>query len=120
MNTTMNPAIEWKTINDKEYLYFTFEGTLTEENASRGIVTWRELFGSKKGSHELIWDCMNMKGYKPMARSIWQKALKEHKDRIGIIWLITDSKLIQAGAKLMSFFVPYDFKVIKNKSEIEI
>ncbi len=116
--TKTNPVIEWKSIRDKEYLYFTFEGTLKEGDALQGVIKWRELAGLKQGKKELIWNCLKMTGYEPMARNTWQKAIKEHRESIELIWLITDSMLIQAGAKIMSLFTPYSFKIIKSEAEI--
>lgn len=119
MNTTkLNPEIEWRKINNKVYLYFTFAGMFTEEDATYGVIKWRELMGSDLSKRELIWNCLKMKGYMPVARNIWQKAIGEHKSKIGIIWLITTSGLIHAGAKIMSLFTPFNFKVVKTEEEI--
>lgn len=120
MNTIkVNPQIEWRVINERKYLYFLFEGNFTKEDASQGVVKWRELMGPEQTKKELIWNCINMSGYKPEARIQWQKAITEHKDRIDIIWLITNSALIQAGARIMSLFTPYNFKVVKSEEDIK-
>ena len=66
----------------------------------------------------LVWHCQKMKGYEPMARSLWQRTIKDLKDQIDSIWLITDSALIKAGATLISFFTKLDIKVVKSENKI--
>ncbi len=113
-----NPEIKWKILNNKEYLYFTFHDTLREKEASDSVIKWHELLNLKNEKRELIWNCLDMKGYEPMARIIWQRAIKELKTYIDKIWLISDSTLIQTGARIMSLFTSFDLKVVKSESDI--
>lgn len=53
-----------------------------------------------------------------MARVFWQKALKEIQSQIDRVWLISDSKIIRAGASIMSLFVKFDLKSITSEEHI--
>ena len=79
-----NPEIYWKILNNKEYLYFNFHGTLTGSEASEAVQKWKDLLSRKNEKKELIWNCVDMKGYEPMARNIWQRTLTEFKTRINV------------------------------------
>jgi len=59
-----------------------------------------------------------MSGFENKARVIWQKAIKRLKNQIAVVWLITDSKTIKTGAKLMSLFTSFEIKVVKTEKEI--
>ncbi len=115
-----NPRIEWAQINNLECLKFTFEDTFTEYDALNAISTWKTIFDQIKGKKViLVWHCLKMTGYDPMARVLWQKTIKELKDRIDKIWLITDSAIIQAGATIISIFTSFHIKVVKSEDKIK-
>lgn len=114
-----NPALEWKKINNVDCLCFTFKGTLTHKDALVAIKEWKGIFDIKKNEKIiLIWQCNEMKGYEPMARSAWQSTIKELKSQIEVIWLVSNSTIIQAGAKIMSLFTSYDIKYAKSEKDI--
>ncbi len=115
-----NPQIEWCQIDDRECLKFTFEGTFKEREALDAITRWKELFGMKKGEKViLVWQCQKMESYEPTARILWQKAIKDLKDQIDTIWLITDSSVIRAGAKIMALFTSFNLKVVNSEQKIK-
>lgn len=116
-----NPEIKWKKTRGNDCLCFTFNGTLTKDDAEVATEEWRELFESRKNEKILlVWQCLEMKGYEPMARKVWQDATKEFKNQIDEIWLISNSIIIQAGAKIMSLFTSYDIRVAKSEEEISL
>jgi hypothetical protein len=107
--------------NDEAFLSFKFSGDFSEKDAIEGIKEWRELFSSaRKEKLCIIWDCMNMTGYETGARIAWQKAIKELKKRINCVWLVTDSKVIKTGAKLMNAFTSFKLKVVKSIDQIAV
>ena len=60
-----------------------------------------------------------MTGFENKARVIWQKAIKELKKQIDCVWLISDSKIIRAGAKVMSAFTSFSLNVVNDESKIK-
>lgn len=120
-----NPYVNWKIINNEKYLYFKFEGVLRLDGAKKAIKRWNtliereELKGESVDDMLIVWDCSEMKNYETNARIAWQQNLKEQGKKIGIIWLITKSPIIQAGAEMISFFTSYTIRTIKTIEELE-
>lgn len=115
----VNPKIEYCDINDNNCLKFSFKGTLVEEDAKNAIEVWKNFFKEREGEMiTLIWDCKEMSGYDPGARIAWQNALKELKNQIANIWLISKSNLIRSGAMIVSMFTKLNIKVVQSESEI--
>ena len=120
MDQNNNPKIEWCSVKNNNCLKFTFNGLLTKDDALNATNEWREIFSSNNITHvNIVWHCINMTGYEPIARSVWQKTLKELKDKIACIWLITESRIIKTGAMLISAFTSYDIKVVDSEDKIE-
>lgn len=115
----VNPEIDWKHLNGKTFLNFTFKGTLTHQDAVGAIAVWKNLFREKEGKQSIIWNCREMKGYEPMARALWQNTIKELKGQIDSIWLISDSATILAGAKIISLFASFNIKPVKSEEDIK-
>jgi len=61
-----------------------------------------------------------MTGYDPGARIIWQNTLKELKDQISSIRLVSKSTMIRSGAMIISMITNYNIKVVKSESEITL
>ena len=119
MNATgNNPVIENRIHSNNEILHFTFKGRFTESDARNAVLQWNDSL--RKGDAKLhhIWDCREMSGYDPMARIEWQKAIKELKNRIEKIWLISDSSLIIAGAMILSTFTTLEIKAVKSEEQV--
>ncbi len=112
--------IEMCEINDEECLRFTFIDKLLEVDAVDGVEEWKEIFSSAEDGEKIkvIWDCLEMTGFDSKARVAWQQAIKQLKKQIDVVWLITDSKAIKAGAKLMSAFTSFKIKVVKSEVAI--
>lgn len=118
-NDLKSLKIELYHLKDEECLKFIFKDKFKGKDAERSVVEWRDLFASLKGERiPLIWDCLEMTGYETKARTTWQQAMKELKNQIDCVWLVTNSKIIKAGAKLMSAFTKFTIKVVKSENEI--
>jgi len=112
--------IELCEVNNEDCLKFTFVDKLIEKDAIEGVKEWEDIFSSVDINEKttIIWDSTHMTGFENKARIIWQKTIKKLKQQIKTVWLITDSKTIHAGAKLMSLFTSFEIKVVKLEEEI--
>lgn len=114
-----NLSIELYQIQNEDCIKFTFKGHFTENDALRGIEEWKSLFASSTDEKAtLIWHCIDMTGFDNKARISWQQAIKDLKNQIECVWLITESKIIKAGVNLMKAFIGFNIKVIKSENEI--
>jgi hypothetical protein len=112
-------AISRIAIGQKEFFKFTFNGLLTHKAAKEAATVWREAFqllGNTKTN--IVFDCLHMTNYEPMARSLWQSLMLEHKRQINEIWVLTDSKLIQAGAAIMGVFTSFNIKTASSEEKL--
>ncbi len=73
----MNPIIEQKTINGNNCVYFTFKDKFTADNAVVAVNELKQNLTEQNKKYTLVWNCRFMTGYEPLARSIWQKIIKE-------------------------------------------
>ncbi len=111
--------ITWIQKDDVEYLKITFTGIFTYENAKWASQKWIDQFQTKPEQRiNVIFDALEMTDYEPVARSVWQKTMVELSDQIDSIWLVTDSKLIAAGAKVMSIFTSFRINTVPYESKI--
>jgi hypothetical protein len=114
-----NPKIEWKSINGIDCLMFTFTGTLTFESALTAVADWKNHFSTRSGQKiVMVWQCSKMHGYESEARRQWQHTLKILENQIDDVWLISDSLIIQTGAKLMALFAKFNLKVVGHENEV--
>lgn len=60
-----------------------------------------------------------MKDYESKARDVWQNSIKQQRESIDTIWLLTTSTLILAGAEIFSFFSSFNIKTVKSFQELE-
>ena len=111
--------IELFEIKNEECLKFTFNGKFSEEQALSGATEWRTLFdNSGEEKSILVWDCLDMTGFESSARSVWLKAIKDLKKKIDCVWVISDSKVVRAGAKVLSTLSGFKIKTVKDISEV--
>lgn len=110
--------ITWE--GNYEFLSFEFPEFLDKRSAEKAIAIWDKEFSQQPGKTDLIWDCTVMTDYDPVARMLWQKALSQHKNQINTIWLISESSIIRAGAKLFSLFVGVNIKPVKSHKDITV
>lgn len=102
-------------------LKFKFNNNLSEEDARYAIQEWNDLLNSSKDDKvNMIWDCLEMKNYEQKALALWQHALKESRNKINQIWLVTESKMLRAGAMLISAFTNMKIKVVKSHDKINL
>lgn len=114
-----NLSVEWRKIGGLECLVFVFKGMLTYEEALRGVEEWKIAFASRSDQKiTIVWHCLEMNNYEPMARNLWQKTLKEMGHQIGKIWLVSASPIINAGATLISLFTSYPIKAVRSEADI--
>lgn len=105
--------------NDTQ-LHFTFPEVLSKKAAIQAIAEWSSCMQRSYGETILVWDCTTMRDYEPMARILWQQALKEHKEKVEKIYLISDSKVIRLAANLMSLFGSTTIIPLKSTEEISL
>ena len=113
--------IELYQLKTEDCLKFTFKGKFSEQSALSGSEEWKDLFSSTGTEKSiLVWDCKEMTGFETNARIIWQQAMKELKGQIDCVWLISNSAIIRAGAKLMSTFTGFKIKAVKSEKDIKL
>ncbi|MEQ9441601.1 MAG: hypothetical protein RIG62_21335 [Cyclobacteriaceae bacterium] len=116
-----NTTVEWVQINNTDCLKFTFNDVLTHKEALIASEEWKKAFQNNTAKKFMvIFDAKAMKDYEPMARSIWQKTISELKKQIDSIWVITDSKIIAAGAKIMGVFTSFSIKTVDSEEKITL
>lgn len=106
--------------NSTHYLLsFRFPNYLTEHDAKTVIGQWKQLFEKYQDKpFILIWECSEMKDYDSAARVRWQECMRELKNRFELVYLVSASKIVKAGAVLMSTFSPYTLKNVNSLAEI--
>lgn len=109
-----NLDITAKTVNSTNYLYFKFKGKFTEDISQQACRAWLEFFKQTAKSYTLVWDCMQMEGYELGARNEWVNALKEGKQQINKITVISDSMIIRGAARLMLKLFSFEAEVFKT------
>ncbi|MDD3618291.1 MAG: hypothetical protein RBR09_09355 [Desulfobulbaceae bacterium] len=116
-----NPRIEWIRKEGRRCLQFHFHGKFSETEARTAVEEWRQIIAAAPEEQViLIWNCLEMNDYDQQARTLWQNACKEMKNRIEVIWVITNSILIRMGASVISVFSSLKIKVVGSEKEIRI
>lgn len=114
-------TIKWETIRKKEFLKFTFTGTLSHHDAAKASGTWAEIFRDRSTlKMNVIFNCTDMKDYDPFARITWQKTISDLKGQINEIWVISDSKIIRAGAAIMGMFTSFNLRTVNSEDKISV
>jgi len=113
------PKLEWTEIKGVSHLKFVFSQHLNADDCRTVIAEWRQAFDERPGREiPLIWEASSMKGYDSEARKMWQEAMSDMKDRIEVVWLVTDSSIVRMGASVMSMFSSTSINVVKSEDEI--
>lgn len=113
-------TIEWATCKGVRCLQFTFQSVLTHEAAIAAAGRWRDEFKNQQLAVPVIFNCLKMTDYHPMARSCWQKVITEQRSVIQSIWVVTNSKVIRAGAAILSLFTRFDLHTVDTEEKIFI
>lgn len=112
------PSVDLIESEQATYIEFVFGEKLDRVGAERAILAWKAILDQHPGrSFLLVWDCTQMKDYDHGARSSWQLAMKKNFDRIELIYLISDSKVIQLGASLITMFTKHRIKSVNKKAD---
>lgn len=113
--------IEWIQIDGVECIKFTFKDVFTHKEAVIASEEWKKSFSEKANQKvPVIFDAIEMKDYEALSRSVWQKTMTELKNQIDGIWLVTDSKIIAAGAKIMGVFTSFTIKTVSTADKINL
>lgn len=105
----------------KDFLCFTFRGTLTHKKAVELCERMKTSCSSNPGKNfVVVFNATNMENYEPQARVVFQKCIKELIKQIDKIWLVTDSKIIRGGASIMSLIIGLPIKAVKSEQQIVI
>ncbi|MEM8965548.1 MAG: hypothetical protein AAGE93_03960 [Bacteroidota bacterium] len=111
--------ITWIQRENIEYLKISFVGIFTYKDAEWASQQWKEQFQAKPEQRiKVIFDALEMINYEPSARSVWQQTIAELSGQIDSIWLVTDSKLIVAGAKIMSIFTSFRINTVSSEDKV--
>lgn len=115
-----NPTIEWCSSFNKKCLLLRFSGEFQETDATKAIGFLNKLFTSiKSDKTDMVWDTLEMTHYNSAARIVWQQMLKQNKQSIGSIYVITKSLFVKAGVRLMSMFSSLDIQCLSSMNEID-
>jgi hypothetical protein len=113
---------KWMTkikITDKDCLRFVFTGILTQKQSLEACAEWTEICNSdKEKKYTIIFNSLTLDNYEPLARSVFQKTIKELNKQIIKIWVVTDSKLISGGAAIMGMFTSFPIKSVTSEEQI--
>jgi hypothetical protein len=111
--------IERFTLNNKECLKLNLNGILNQKDAIRVCSEWKaiaELDKTKK--FVVILNAKNMIDYEPMTRNSFQNTMKELKNQIDQIWVVSNSNLIRGGAAIMGLLTSFTIKAVDSEDLI--
>ena len=101
-------------------IYFVFKGKFTQDASEQATSNWSGLFDSNPDtSYSFIWDCSQMSGFEPSARTIWYEAMKKHKTRISHVAIISPNILIRGAARVMMEVFGVKSKIVKSLDELK-
>jgi hypothetical protein len=111
--------VNWAPVSNINCLKITFSGVFTKDQATNAAARWKEVMSKADNKKQpVIFDCKKMTDYEPMARIIWQNTINELSKKIECIWVVTDSKLIIAGAAILSLFSSLKIKTATTEEGI--
>ncbi|SHJ89466.1 hypothetical protein SAMN04488028_10252 [Reichenbachiella agariperforans] len=99
-------------------LYFRFKGKFTKQESTAGSRAWSEELESSNNSYRFIWDCSEMTGFEPSARTEWYKSMKLYKGRISDVTVISSSILIRGAARVMLEMFGLKSYIVKSTADI--
>ena len=106
-------------IQNTDCLKFNFSGVLTHNQAIEACVEWTSICKADRNKKfMIIFNAMQMKNYEPLARTTFQKTIKDLQGQISKIWVVTDSKLIASGAAIMGIFTAFPIQCVKSEDHI--
>lgn len=106
-------------ISSQNVILFDFPPRLTLEQAEQAICRWKEILTHYPNQRfTLIWQCSRMQEYEPTARIAWQQAMKDTLDQTQIVYIVSASPIIKAGAYLMNAFSRFTLKPINSLKDL--
>ncbi len=101
-------------------LYFKFKGKFSESASVDGTRAWSEEMESSNNNYTFIWDCTDMSGFDPSARSEWYKSMKMYKSRISEVTIISSNILIRGAARVMMELFGIKATIVRSIDEFHI
>lgn len=101
-------------------LYFKFKGKFSEAASINGTRAWSEEMESSNNNYTFIWDCTDMSGFDPSARSEWYKSMKMYKPRITEVTIISNNILIRGAARVMMELFGIKANIVRSIDEFHI
>ena len=120
--TFIHPEIDIKVAPEfgLNCIYFSYKGKFTKDASEQATKYWSGLFESNQDtSYQFIWDCTQMSGFEPSARSIWYGAMKKHKSRINHVTIISPSILIRGAARVMMEVFGVKSRMLRSMDELK-
>lgn len=112
----------WEIIQDKTCLVITFNGIFTETDANKLSAYLNRQIAEleETNTFPLICRCLYMTDYEAHARLVFQNFLQAHVNRLESIWVVTESRAIKYGSKLMNMFVSIPIQIVANENQIKL
>lgn len=101
-------------------IHFVFKDKFTQDASDGATKYWSGLFDENpSSSYSFIWDCSQMSGFEPSARTIWYAAMKKHKNRIEHVTIISPSILIRGAARVMMEVFGVKSKMLRSIDDLK-
>lgn len=100
----MNPIIKWQNMRNQRYLLVNFDGHLSPEDAQRAIGVIHSMIDDVDGKCTMVWECTGMAGYDTGAREAWQVFMKNIKQKVEAINVVSGNVVIRTGAMVVGMF----------------
>lgn len=105
--------------NDTKCLHFKFREKFKVETSVSASKVWTNFLDEHPNEHvEFVWDCVGMTGFELEARKEWYEAMKNYKDRISKVYMISDKLMIRSAAKVMLQFFGIPSKIERSSESL--
>jgi len=102
----------------KPNLHFRFKGKFTTEASRESCKVWVPYLQQSLTKSTVIWDCTEMNGFEPGARTAWMEGLSITKVKIKLVCVIAQNIMIRSAAQLMLKAYGLDSMVAKKEEEL--
>jgi hypothetical protein len=111
--------IEQITINNKECLRINLKGIINQKSAMLTCSEWKAISDANKTKkYVIIFNAKDMTDYEPMTRTHFQNNMKELKNQIDQVWVISESTLIRSGAAIMGMLTSFPIRAVNLEDQI--
>ncbi|MCS6823770.1 MAG: hypothetical protein NZ529_05700 [Cytophagaceae bacterium] len=115
----MENKIYMQNIYEHKCLRIVFKDHFTEPQAKEYIQTINnKIKEALPDKLCMIWDCSTMSGYDSAARVAWQQFMKENKEYLGDIWIISKNKILTTIAKAMALLTNYKLHTASDDADL--